>query len=71
MGFPTPASEWLYGPLAPEVTRLAQSHAVLDRLVPVSQRAGLDPERSFELLWTLLNLQALSDQLGLNAPGVA
>lgn len=69
MGFPTPASEWLRGPLAPEVARLAQSHPVLDRLVPPGQRARLDPERSFELLWTLLNLQALSEQLGLAPHG--
>lgn len=70
MGFPSPASEWLRGPLAPEVARLGQPHPVLDRLVPAAQRARLDPERSFELLWTLLNLGALADSLGL-APDAA
>lgn len=65
MGFPSPDSDWLRGPLAHEVARLGQAHPVLDRLLPAGQRAQLDPQRSFELLWTLLNLGALSEELGL------
>lgn len=69
MGFPTPRGEWLRKPLAGDFSRLATSDPILDQIVPRGERARLDPERDFELAWTLLNLSQIAGDMGLVSNG--
>jgi asparagine synthase (glutamine-hydrolysing) len=68
LGFPTPTVRWLSGPLADRVARLKTGKTAMSRVLGSDVIQALRMPDDYEAIWTLICMDELVDQFGLELP---
>jgi asparagine synthase (glutamine-hydrolysing) len=68
LGFPTPTVRWLSGPLADRVARLKTGKTAMSRVLGPDVIQAMRMPDDYEAIWTLICMDELVDQFGLELP---